>query len=318
MTIEIYEPASTIQRRFPWHDLTSVNMVGNTESEEGLTSQQMLQSAGLDWDVAARPMWRRLSDGTFIQDEKEREVYRVDTEQKLGTVRGRYELFSNREAFAFGDALVEQGSGAWVTAGQLHGGSRVFMTMRLGEGFEVLDGDKYESYLFIRTGHGDGTSVSASVIPFRLWCLNQSSLARREARSSWAVPHTTTVNRRLEEAREALRLTADYEQSIKKLAEQLVQVKLTDERAKLLITSLLPENRSRRDEMVDEIIANYHESATVEPYRGTGYGLLNGLTEYMDHIKRQNSASARFYSITSGEGAKYRNELVQHLLQLAA
>lgn len=307
-------------RQMPWHELVAPSLGrGALEVKEGgLTSQEMLKATDLDWDVAKRPLWSRKSDGTFAQHPKAQEVYRTDNEQPLGIVRGRYEVFSNREAFAFGDALVSEGTGKWVVAGQQNNGARVFMVMQLGEGFDVLGGDQYESYLFLRTSHGDGTSISASVIPFRLRCMNQSALARREAKSTWSIPHTTTVGARLEEARNALQLTMNYEAEFKKLAEQLAGIKITDEKAKALISSIIPERRARRDDMVADILANYQVSQTMEDFRGTGYGLLQGVTEFYDHVKTQRNGNARFESIMFGEGRKIRDELTTKLLALAA
>lgn len=319
MTVATEEVTVTENPRvLPWQGLVTTNMVGNVESEQGLTSQQMLEAADLDWDVEVRPVLRHMRDGSTPQHSKLREVIRKDTEQELGFCRTRYEVFHNREAFAFGDELVAEGTGKWVVAGQQNDGARVFMTMKLGEGFDVLGGDAYQSYLFIRTSHGDGTSIQASVIPFRLWCINQSSLARREAKSTWSIPHTTTVADRVAEARQALKLTMDYEAEFKKIAEQIAAVKITDERAKALIASVIPERRSRRDDVIADILSNYQTSPTVEPFRGTGYGLFNGLTEYMDHVKVQRSDNARFESIMFGEGASARNKLITNLMALAA
>jgi hypothetical protein len=100
------------------------------------------------------------------------------------------------------------------------------------------------------------------------------------------------------------------------MAEQLATVKLTDEKSRYLVTSIIPERRSRREEMVEEILVNAKTSPTVAGYEGTGWGLLNGLTEYMDHIKPQRSGNARFESITFGEGAKMRVKLTEALAEL--
>lgn len=314
-------PASTTEsRRLPWQDLVSpgLMMAGAVEAKDGITSEQMLEAADLNWDVAVRPLWRRMNDGSFVQHPKQREVYRTDNEYPLGVCKSRYEVFSNREAFAFGDALVSEGTGKWTVAGQQNDGARVFMVMQLGEGFDVLGGDSYQTYLFLRTSHGDGTSISASVIPFRLQCTNQTALARREALSSWSIPHTTTVSSRLEEARKALQLTVNYEAEFAKVAEQLAAVKVSEEKAKALINSIVPARRARRDDVIGDIFANYQTSSTVGEFRGTGYGLLNGVTEYYDHVKRQNNGNARFESIMFGEGRTVRDALTQHLLALAA
>lgn len=301
------------QRRHPWADLATI--LGD-EDTESLTSEEMLKKAGLDWEVGIRPLWRKMANGEMVQHSKSREVYRLDNEEELGLARGRYNIFNNREAFAFGDSIVADGNGKWITAGEQGGGRRVFMTMKLGGGFTVLGEDAYDMFLFIRTSHGDGTSVIADVVPFRAFCLNQSQLANSQHKTRWSVPHTTNISGRLEEAREALQISDNYTIAFREMVENMATTTLTDEMAKRLIESVIPERRSRREKIVEEILNVYHTSPTVEGHRGTAYGLVNGLTEYMDHVKTQRSGNARFESIMYGEGATFRNNLVQRVLAL--
>lgn len=292
-------------RRLPWDGISQ----GAAAHDELLTSQQMLQRADLDWDVAIRPLWRKMNDGRFEQHPRAMEVYRTDTEETLGTVRGHYHPFPNREAFAFGDALVQSGDGHWAEAGMQLGGARVFMTMKIAEGFKVLGEDAYEMYVFIRTGHDGYVSISASVVPFRACCLNQNQIVLARRRTSWTIQHTSSVKARVIEARRSLAITREYADEFSRVAEQLVSIRISQNHAQELIDSVIPEKRSRRTQMVQEIMQRYRTSPTVEPYRGTAYGLLNGLTEYMDHYRKQRSPNARFESTMWGEAARARNAL---------
>jgi phage/plasmid-like protein (TIGR03299 family) len=292
-------------RKLPWEGIAS----GKADEGELLTSQQMLGKAGLDWDVEIRPLWRKLSDGTFQQHPRAKEVYRTDNEESLGTVRGHYHPFPNREAFAFGDALVESGDGHWAEAGMQLGGARVFMTMKIGESFQVLGEDAYDMYVFIRTGHDGYVSISASVVPFRVECLNQNQLVLSRRRTSWTIQHTSSVKTRIAEARRSLAITREYQDEFSRIAERFAMIRISNVQAERLIDSVIPEKRSRRAQMITEIVNLYRSSPTIDPYRGTAYGLLNGLTEYMDHHRRQRSANARFESTMWGEAARARNAL---------
>lgn len=296
---------SATERRLPWEGIAA----GRAGGDELLTSQEMLQRAGLDWDVDIRPLWRKMSDGTFLQHPRAKEVYRTDNEDTLGTVRGHYHPFPNREAFAFGDALVESGDGHWAEAGMQLEGARVFMTMKIGGGFQVLGEDAYDMYVFIRTGHDGYVSISASVVPFRVDCLNQNQLVLSRRRTSWTIQHTSSVKARVAEARRSLAITREYQDEFTRVAEQLVMIRLSQRKAEELISNVIPEKRSRRTQMIAEIMQQYRTSPTVEPYRDTAYGLLNGLTEYMDHFRRQRSPNARFESTMWGEAARARNAL---------
>lgn len=311
---ELVGPSIAASRQLPW----AGDIVG-ASTDKPITSQELLQEAGLDWDVAVRPLWTKNSKGEFKQHRNAREVYIVDDDEtSLGVVKGKYQPFSNRDAFAFGDKLVEDGIATWETAGQQYGGARVFMTMKFSEGISVLDDDQIDLFLFFRTSHDGTTGVSADVVPFRAFCLNQTQLALQTARHRWTVMHSTSITDRLEEARKSLLLTNDYAAELAKDLEKLARTEINMDKAKAIIDKVIEKKRSRRDEVITDILATYEHSATVAPYRGTAYGLLNGVTEYYDHLKTQRTAHARLESIMSSEGAKVRNAVHQKLLALAA
>lgn len=296
-------------RQLAWAGITTGH------AEEELTSEQLLEVAGLDWEVAKRPLLRTNLAGEVVQSERSFEIYRTDTGEELGTVKSKYEVWQNRDAFAFGDALVADGNAWWVDAGQQGNGWRVFMTMQLTEGFQVAD-DKFDLYLYLRTSHDGSSSVSGYVTPIRVWCTNQLPLVSATALDRFSFQHTRKLSERLEEAKKSFQLTVDFQKEFKASMEQLLKTEITDGSARFLIKDVIPDSRPRKEDMVEAIMLNYQTSETTQPYRGTGYGLLNGLTEYMDHLKVQRSGNARFESVMHGEGAKFRNALAKRLLAL--
>jgi phage/plasmid-like protein (TIGR03299 family) len=307
---EIEAPPAPAIRQLPWAGIST----GNANGDQ-LTSAQMLERAGLNWKVGIRPLKRQLRDGTLV-DSSRFETYREDTEEELGAVKSRYEVLQNEEAFAFGDSLVEDGTAKWEEAGQQHKGSRVFMTMLLNEEFRVLGEEAFKTYLFLGLGHDGGRSIRGFVTPIRVFCTNQTPAVRANNLGSFTVQHTSSMNERLANAADALRRTGEYQAVLREEAEILAATQVTDKKARLLIASLVPDRRASRDKVIEGIMANYAASPTIEGYRGTGWGLLNAATEYMDHIKPQRTGNARFESITFGEGAKMRVELAKKLAHL--
>jgi phage/plasmid-like protein (TIGR03299 family) len=308
---DVVEPAAIVPapRQLPWAGITTGQAGGDL-----LTSQQMLERAGLNWEVGIRPLWRQLSDGEFSQS-KMLETYRADTEDQLGTVRSRYELLQNREAFDFGDSLVDAGTARWAEAGQQFGGVRIFMTLLLEDEFMVLGQEPFKMYMFFSTSHDGTRSLTASLTPIRGFCLNQTNVIRANNFGRFTIQHTGSMKGKLEQAADSIRLAGSYSELLKAEAEKLASIKITDDKARYLITSLIPQRRARRDDMIDGIVANYLTSPTAGD-SGTGWRLLNGLTEYMDHIKPTRSGNARFEAITTGEGHQYRTRLVTALAEL--
>ncbi len=300
-------------RDLPWAGITT----GSVATGNGLaTSEDLLNEAGLNWGVVKRPMYRTLNDGTVVQSPGDYEIYRDDTEAKLGTVKSVYKPFSNHDAFKFGDSLVDDGLARWTDAGLQGDGYRVFMVMKLVNGFTVLGEDDIELYLFLRASHDGSTSVTGYITPVRFFCLNQMTLITRTAQNSFALRHTASLEKQIEKARQSFQKTLAYQEAFTDAVERLAATPVSESTAALLIKSVIPERRAKREDIVDKILYTYHTSPTVESYRGTAYGLLNGLTEYMDHGKTQRTGNARFESIMLAEGAKVRNSLYARLQAL--
>ena len=305
------EIPDTANRRLPWQGLVT----GSASDDETLTSSELLAKAGLDWTVGIRPLYRKMSDGTYNQHPRARETFRSDNEFSLGEVKSHYEPFSNVDVFAFGDHIAEQGLGRWTDAGQQSKGRRVFMTMLLNE-FDVLDGDPYKLYLFFRASHDGSTGLNGWIVPFRVWCTNQQQLVSTQHQGHVRILHTKNIGERVAEAQHSLAEAASYSAVFKQLAEKMAAVTVSDRRAKDIISRLVPEGRTRRDDMIADMLHVYRTSSTVEPYRGNGYGLLNAVTEYYDHVKSARSDNARFESVMRGEGAKARAKVFRDLAGL--
>ena len=62
-------------RQLPWAGITT-----GKANQDSLTSAEMLQRAGLDWEVGIRPLKRQLSNGTLV-DSSRFETYRLDNEE---------------------------------------------------------------------------------------------------------------------------------------------------------------------------------------------------------------------------------------------
>jgi phage/plasmid-like protein (TIGR03299 family) len=295
-------------RRTAWQGVSTA-VAGEGET---LTSHELLVRGGLDWDVEVQPTWRTRKDGTTIQADGFATV-RLDEDMQVGTVRSRYEPFQNREVFAFGDKITE---GRWVSTGQQKNGAKVFMVMQLNEDFKVLGEDGHTMFLVFRTSHDGSTALRADVVPIRMGCWNQNQIINREAQATWKVRHVKSLEDQEVEARKALTVASAYQERYQEIAEQLAATEITIKSAQTLIKSVM-DNRAKRDDIAAEIEANWRTSGTIpDSQRMTGWGLLNGVTEYFDHmIRRQGNGNSLFDSVMEGEGARTRNRLAAKLLR---
>lgn len=314
MTATLIAPNApdTSQRPLPWAGITT----SDTTSTAGLisTSADLLERAGLNWTVAKRPFLRNTPDGP-TPSTRSHEVYRTDTGEELGTVKSHYQVYQNADAFAFADSLVQTGQARWADAGLQGNGWRIFVTMELTEKFVVLGDDPHSLYIVLQTSHDGSAAVRGFLTPIRYWCTNQNDLLPGSSLSRFSYQHMTNLHDRLKEAQLSFQQAMSYENELKKIAEQLVKVPVDGNKLRVILYNTVPEKRARRTELIEEILATYQLSTTIEPYRHNGWGAVNAVTEHMDHVIARRTGNARFEQIMTGEGAKLRHAVTKALLE---
>lgn len=315
-TVEAPPVIAPLVRRIPWAGLVTI-----TNDHQSTLSQPLLAAGGLDWDVAIRPLYRTLSNGDVVKCLRDREVYRVEPgnaldEYQLGSVKTRYNPLPNREIFAFGDLLVQNGHGLWHAAGQQNGGSRVLMIMKIGDEFDVM-GDPHQMYIVFRSAHDGSGAIRADLVPFRLTCFNANQVSQigGTAKATWRVIHTTNMKTRLAEAEVSLQKSIEYRDAYMGLCAKLAGIQVLPEQGHKLLEKAIKKNRTRRDDVIGDIEHNWLTSSTIpDAARLTGWGFLNGVTEYFGHIcDRRGSGNSLYESIMTGEGAKAREIIVKLL-----
>src|SRR6056300_100632 len=232
-------------RQPAWHGL------GTVFTEE-VSTKEMLELANLhDWNVHLEEV--AIPDG-FSSDKTYNYVTRTnpfDRKQKdiLGVVGERYRILQNEELFDFGDALLD-GGGRWETAGSIKGGRQVFGSLAL-ERETVLDpsgvSDKVNSYLLVNTSHDGSIAIQASVTPVRVVCANTLNLAlgsgvgrNRGVKQSFKIRHTQTAQGKIQAAREALGLANVYMDEFDKLAHEMIQQTVSNDKFQDIIRMAYP------------------------------------------------------------------------------
>jgi len=275
-----------------WHQLGTV-------FNEEVSTAKMLELAKLnDWNVRLEEVV--IPDG-FNSDKSYNYVARTNpfdaSTDILGVVGERYRILQNEELFDFGDALLH-GGGRWETAGSIKGGRQVFGSLAL-ERETVLDpsgvSDKVNTYLLVNTSHDGSIAIQASVTPVRVVCANTLNLAlgsgvgrNRNIKQSFKIRHTQTAQGKIQAAREALGLANVYMDEFDKLAQQMIEQTVSNDKFQEIIRLAYPEPEadkkgalSKWNNKLEQI-----EQIYVGPYNntiaGTAWGTLNALTERLD------------------------------------
>ena len=300
-------------RQLPWH-------FGETKertriTDDVLTASDAITAAGLDWEVALRNMHVELDGGKTLRVPDRYAVVRDRDSRILGTVGTRYVPFQNREAFSFADNLVDSGDAKYETAGSLRDGKVVFLTMKVPVEMLVAGEDKHDLYIVLRTSHDGSKAISVYLTAIRVVCMNTLSLSSDTAKQKWSMPHVSTLEGKLSEARETLKLTFKYADDFVVMGNQLVETKITDDMLHRVLDDVMPAWRKKSDEVTESIMALYKNSPT-NGYTGTAWGALNAITEYFDHGRDLRSSDSAMLNALDGENAVVRNKAAKILLSL--
>jgi hypothetical protein len=180
---------------------------------------------------------------------------------------------------------------------------------------ELLDGDDpHDLYVVGRTSHDGSKKCELSVLPLRGKCTNMLSLRGFSygAKYRWGVGHTSTMPEKLAEAKESLKNIGAYVNDLRTTAATLAEIDVELEEARRLLEWVLPD-RPKRPDNVAAILDLYQHSPT-NGYTGTGWGLVNATSEWLDWGRKSNSPDARFIGGLAGYGHKTVNRLAGRLL----
>lgn len=221
----------------------------------------------------------------------------------LGVVGERYVPLQNEDLFTFGDNI---GDGArWETAGSIKNGTVVFGSLAIDRE-TVLDptgvADKIKSYLLVHTSHDGSLAIQASITPVRVVCQNTLNMAvgakGKNAKQSFRVRHTQTVDGKVAAAREALGLAHTYMDAFDLEAKALFEQSITTEKFFDIVKAAYPEPEvdakgsvTKWTNKVDTLFDIYNGPTQVG-IKSTAWGAYNALTERMDWYKTPRGGNA--------------------------
>lgn len=283
-------------RRKPW-EVASWSDGQKPTSTSYATSAEMLEAAGLaNLNVTKRPMMTLDHDGQQLVIPGK--YANVDSR---GKVRGvnlseRYVTIQMEDAFGFGDAIVDSGEAKWERAGEARNGAMVFGCMELthlGVNVPGDNGGDLTPYLMIINTFGGEGPLQGIIAFIRPVCTNTFEAARgTKTPYRFNIRHTGTLEGKLQMAREALGITFQHVAEVRELTAQLAGMTLVERQVRNIIGQTFADpDKGRWTEKADpsplavKVYDHYQTSATLEGIRGTGWGLMNAITEYLDHVQ---------------------------------
>lgn len=305
-------------RQVPWMKL------GTVIDDPSVTAAQAARLGGLDFEVVlAEAGYRMPDDGhgdRWTSQPTRLAAVREDTGQFFEYVSQTYVPVQYREAFAFMDQIDPR----FVAAGTMFGGREGFMVVQFPEcltldlelGDEV---DPHELYAVLRTSHDLSRGIEVSVLALRHKCMNQLGLSSfvTGAVQRWSIRHVGDPMKKLKEAKQSLVRALDYGQAFTATARQLHSVPVSREEAGEILRLVLPA-RAKREDQVARIQGAFADGPAVG-FAGTGYGLVNAVSEYFEwgRPERIRTDRSRFVGALQGDSHRYVNRTAQLVLRRA-
>ncbi len=308
----------------PWHGL------GNQ-----LSPRQPLEvwqrEAGMNWTIQESPV-RFMADsignlGTIHTFPEQKVLFRSDTKAPLSVVSNRYHTVQPREVLEFYRDLTEVSGYELETAGVLKGGRKFWALARTGQAQALKGNDQVNGYLLLATSCDGTLATTATPTTVRVVCNNTLSIALNGAPQAIKVPHNTRFDPQMVKRQLGVAVSEwdEFMYRMRQLAERKVR---PQEARKFMLNVLcdlqpgegMPDKlpNERAIQRVESLYNGRGRGSELASASGTAWGLLNAVTEYVDHERRARSTEYRMDSAWFGQGAGLKQKALDHALQLVA
>jgi phage/plasmid-like protein (TIGR03299 family) len=272
----------------PWHGL-------GTEVSNELTPLQMMQKAGVDWEVEQQKIVTE--SGLEINDKVA--LVRTSDNTLLDVTGKDWKPVQNQEAFTFFSEFVAAGDMEMHTAGSLKEGRNVWALAKVKESFDVFGEDRVDSYLLFSNPHQYGKAVDVRFTPIRVVCNNTLTFSLQSAsKNSVKVGHRTAFD--ADTVKETLGLASEKFAKYKEMAQFLGSRKISAESLIQYYNDVFP-TTSRKEEKTPVVVYDdlskaakmCYDALEVQPgaqfAAGTWWQAFNSVTYYTDHLQGRNS-----------------------------
>lgn len=312
------------QGQTPWHGLG--NQLSPNQPLETWAEQ-----AGMDWNIESSPV-------RFVTEEQnqavasglypdKRVLYRSDNMMPLSVVSQRYKVVQPLEILEFYRDLTEQSGFELETAGVLKEGRKLWALARTGQSMTLAGNDTTHGYVLLATACDGTMATTAQFTSVRVVCNNTLAVALNKAEQAVKVPHSTDFD--ASKVKQQLGIAVSGWDDFMYRLKTLSQRKLTHKEAVRFVDEVLSSSASgihnpdskafeRNKAQVLNLYSGNGHGSNLASASGTAFGLLNAVTEYVDHNRRARSTDYRLDSAWFGQGANIKQIAFSEAMGLVA
>lgn len=305
----------------PWHGL------GNR-----LPPKQSIEvwqrSAGMDWAIQETPV-RFMADsigslGSIHTFDDQKVLYRSDTKEALSVVSQRYQVVQPKEVLEFYRDLTDVSGYTLETAGVLKGGKKFWALAKTGQSATLKGNDQVHGYLLLATSCDGTLATTCTPTTVRVVCNNTLAIALNGAPQAIKIGHRSKFD--AQAVKQQLGISVSQWDSFMYRMKILAERKVKSHEAMAYFLNVVCESGSAADTLTHEralkrvqaLYDGHGRGAELDSARNTAWGLLNAVTEFVDHERRARTPENRLDSAWFGPGALMKQRALDAALQLAA
>lgn len=298
----------------PWHGL------GN-KLVEGASIETWKEAAGMNWMVKRSRVRFGDGDRAGIMEDKH-VLFRSDTKAPLGIVSNKYKVVHPGEVLEFFRDLVADNGFVLNTAGVLFGGSRFWALAKIGPDASIVGADLLGQYLLLSTSCDGTLATTATPTTVCVVCNNTLTMAL-SAKSAQRVTigHRSVFDPRSVKDRLGIATGGfgDFLAATRKLAaKQTTNGKAAEFIAQLLVdTKTVLGEDVRKSKQYAKIMGLFEGAgmgSELDSREGTMWGVVNAVTEFVDHHARAKETDNRLASAWFGRGDDLKTAAMERAL----
>lgn len=307
----------------PWHGL------GN-QLAPNQPSEVWAKQAGMNWQIEEAEV-RFVSGmagstlGSIHAFPEQKVLYRSDTKAPLSVVSRRFQVVQPAEIIEFYRDLTEVGGFELETAGVLKDGKKLWALAKTGQSATLKGRDRVNGYLLLATACDGTLATTAQFTSVRVVCNNTLAIALGDNTSAVKVPHRSQFD--AQAVKRQLGIAISSWDGFMARMKALSECKVNDTAAEAFFRRVLtypatgastpvPATNDNAVKAVQELFAGRGKGADMASAAGTAFGLLNAVTEFVDHQRRARSDDHRRDAAWFGTGATLKQKAWDEALRL--
>ncbi len=312
----------------PWHKL-------GQELPEDADIETWRVAAGMNWEAVANPLlWVSPENGGTLRQVPDRiSLSRSDNNAHLAVVSSAYKVVQPAEVLEFYRELVDAAGFTLETAGCLFGGRKFWALARINQNARILDlpQEEMKGYLLLATSCDGSLATTAQFTSIRVVCNNTLGYSISDGEAGRSTRYLKVPHNRIfdpEAVKAEMGIAATSWEAFVKRANFLAERKLDRADAIQLLADAMkvetvdeetqePIDVEAANRTLKNIITLFDgaaRGADLPSAKGTAWGLLNAVTEFVDHHRNTRTPDARLDSAWFGESANLKNRVFDLLM----